>query len=277
MKRLILISVALSVAFSLNAQMYVYGVNGEASVCREGNWFAAYASLSLQPTDLVKTGDGSYLVVLDRGESKMYSFQSAFPRTMDELVRVQKPKTRSLLSEVCQSIFNSIFTKKESEKSAYNDVSGVTYRSEDDDRMIAAAIASGQPSSRKVSFRFVDMNGNVVDRIRSGQSAYVEVVSRLDYPVFVNLIDVDSRGTVAPVFPLTQMEAQIRLFVPPQSVVRFEGMPVEFYEPLGMDQIILIASPQPFDVKNVLKLLPTVDPGISKSVALSRQTITIYR
>lgn len=277
MRRLVLILIALLVAFSANAQMYVYGVNGEASVCRDGKWFTAYSSLSLQPTDLLKTGDGSYVVVLDRGERKMYSFQSAFPRTLSELVRVQKPKIRSLLGEVCQGIYNSIFAKKGSEDFAYNNVSGVTYRSEDDDRMIAAAIASGQPSSSKVSFRFVDMNGNALNRIQSGQVAYVEVVSRLDYPVFVNLIDVDSRGSVAPVFSLAQMQAQIRLFVPPHSVVRFEGMPVEFYEPLGMDQIILIASRQPFDVKNVLKLLPTVDPGISKSVALSRQTITIYR
>lgn len=277
MKRLVFILMALFVALSVNAQMYVYGVNGEASVCRDGKWFAAYSSLSLQPADLVKTGDGSYLVVLDRGESKMYSFQSAFPRTLEELVRMQKPKTKSLIGEVCQAIFDAIFVKKGSEASAYNNGSGVTYRSEDEDRKIAAAIASGQSSSRKVSFRFVDVNGNALNKLRSGQIAYVEVVSRLDYPVFVNFIDFDSKGSVGPVFPLTEKEAQIRLLVPPQSVVRFEGLPVEFYEPLGNDQVVMVASPHPFDVANVLKLLPTVEPVMSKDIALFRQTITIYR
>ena len=277
MKRLVFILMALFVALSVNAQMYVYGVNGQASVCKDGKWSAAYSSLSLQPADLVKTGDGSYLVVLDRGESKMYSFQSAFPRTVEELVRAQKPKTKSLIGEVCQAIFDAIFVKKGSEMSAYDNVSGVTYRSEDEDRMIAAAIASGQSSSRKVSFRFVDVNGNVLNKIQSGQIAYVEVISRLDYPVFVNFIDFDSKGSVGPVFPLTEKEVQIRLLVPPQSVVRFEGLPVEFYEPLGNDQVVMVASPHPFDVANVLKLLPTVEPVMSKDIALFRQTITIYR
>ena len=193
------------------------------------------------------------------------------------MVRMQKPKTKSLIGEVCQAIFDAIFVKKGSEASAYNNGSGVTYRSEDEDRKIAAAIASGQSSSRKVSFRFVDVNGNALNKLRSGQIAYVEVVSRLDYPVFVNFIDFDSKGSVGPVFPLTEKEAQIRLLVPPQSVVRFEGLPVEFYEPLGNDQVIMVAGTQPFDVANVLKLLPTVEPVMSKDIALFRQTITIYR
>ena len=274
MKRLLLILACVVLSLSANAQLYIYNVNGNASVYRNGVWSDAFATQKLQPSDSLMTGDDSYLVILDRGENRMYSFQSAFPRSLSDMVQMQKPRTKRLLTEVCQGIYNSMFGR---DRVATKDmVNGVVYRSDDEDKAIVAALAAGQRSSDKVSFRFVDAHGRTCSRVKVGEIAEVEVTNRSESPLYINIIDIDSHGNVSSVFPMDEAQAQFRLFVPPHAVVRFEGLKVEFYEPLGVDNLILVASMVPFDVVNVLKLWSHIEPCLSNDVLLSRGTITIY-
>ena len=277
MKRLVLYLVCLFLACSANAQYYVYQTTGEVSVQHEGIWRDAYVTQKLDPSDLVRTGDRSCLVVLDRKAEKVYSFQVVSPRSVDELVRAQSSKAKSLGSEVCQGIFDSMFGRNEKSMAAYKTVSGVTYRGEEAERAIAAALAAGQQSSKMVSFRLVDMDSDAtLTKVKSGEMAVVEVTNHTDKPLYFNIIDIDSNGAMSPVMPFDEYQTMLHLFVPPHSVVRFSAYPVEFYEPLGRDQLILVAHSEPFNLANVLDLWPQMSPAKSDDVILHRSEVRVY-
>lgn len=277
MKRLILFFLSIVLAWTANAQYYVYQVTGEVSVGRDGKWTDAYATQKLAPSDLLLTGDRACVVVLDRGKEKVYSFQTESPRSVEDLVKSQGAKTKSLTSEVFHGIMDSMFGRKDASMTAYNTVSGVTYRGEEEEREIAAALAAAQASSKLLSFRLVGIDSDeTLTKVKPGEVAVVEVTSHADVALYVNIVDIDSEGNMNPVMPFDEYNTMLHLFVPPHSVVKLSAHPVEFFEPLGRDQLILVAHPLPFDLANVLKLLPDSAPAKSDEVLLFRSEVRIY-
>jgi hypothetical protein len=64
--------------------------------------------------------------------------------------------------------------------------------------------------------------------------------------------------------------------VPPHSVVKLSSHPVEFFEPLGRDQLIMVAHQQPFDLANVLHFMQKSGPAASDDVLIFRSEVRIY-
>lgn len=277
MKRFILILVCLICACSAQAQYYVYQVTGDVSICRDGVWEDAYVTRKLSGKDLVRTGDRSCVVILDRKNEKVYSFQSITPAPLEKLVNAQSPKSRKLTSEVCQGIYDVMFRQGQRSRSAYEMVSGATYRGEDADRVIASALAADQGSSEQVSFRLVAVDSDdTVYEAKAGQLAVVEVTNHADIPLYFNLIDIDSEGSVSVVMPFDEYQTMLHLYIPPRSVIRYAAYPIEFYEPAGVDNLVLAAYHEPFNLNNVLKLLPQSVPATSEEVFLSRAKVRIH-
>lgn len=276
MKRVMLFFLSIMLAWTANAQYYVYQLTGEVSVGRNGKWVEAYVTQKLSPSDLLRTGDRACVVVLDRSQEKVYSFQTESPRSVEELVRSQGSKSKGLTSEIFHGIMDSMFGRNDASKTAYNTVSGVTYRGEEAEREIAAALAAGQASTKLLSFRLVGIDSDeTLTKVKPGEVAVVEVTNHADVPLYVNIIDIDPEGNMNPVMPFDEYNTMLHLFVPPHSVVKLSAHPVEFFEPLGRDQLIMVAHQQPFALANVLHFMQNSVPAVSDDVLVFRSEVRI--
>ncbi len=275
MRKIILFMALLAASFAASAQCYIYEVTGSASVFRNGEWATAHKTMALSARDSVRTGEMSSVVVLDRKNGRLYAFQSREAETLEKLISTQKPKSRKLLGETVQSLFNILFTRNEKSMAAYHTVSGVTYRGEEEDMLIAAAIAADQPSSEDLTFRMLDFHSaKPLTEVRSGSLAVLEVTNRTDSPLYFNLIDIDPSGQMAPVLPFDEAHTMLHLFIPPHSVVRLKEYPVEFYGS-GVDRLILVASEYVFNLQNVIRMIPSARASRSTKVHIQRSSIHI--
>ena len=160
-----------------------------------------------------------------------------------------------------------MFGKNEKSMEAYERSSGVTYRDEDDEKTIAQALVGTQRKDANISLRMLDLiTGEPVEEAMMGQTAVAEVTNNTGKPLYFNIADFDSEGNVAPILPFDECQNMLHLYLPPYSVVRLYQFPIEFCEPRGVDRLVLVAYPKPFNLANVLNLMKTAAPSYSPDV-----------
>lgn len=271
MRRLVTCLAAMLVCLAANAQYYVSAINGEAFVRKGSGWEPAVRTMSVAVSDSLRTSDYSCLVILDRGAGRLYSLQTSQATTLGELIEGQKKQSPSLVKEVVAGIWNAMFGKNEKSMEAYKRGSGVTYKNvvyrEDDEKTIAQALVGTQRKDDNISLRMLDFTtGEPVEETMVGQTAVAEVTNNTGRPLYFNIADFDSEGNVAPILPLDERQTMLHLFLPPYSVVRLYQFPIEFCEPRGVDRLVLVAYPKPFNLANVLRLMKTAAPSYSPDV-----------
>ena len=276
MRKFILTAVFILTSIMAYAQCYVYEVTGEVFICHDGQWRNACRTMQVSADDHIRTGQFSSVVILDRGNGRLYAFQCVEATPLSDLISRNRPKTKRLLPEILQGLFNALFSSNDKSMSAYETVSGVVYRGEEEDRIIASAIAAGQPSSPLLSFRMLDRKSmQPLTEVHVGDEAVVEVTNHADFSVYFNIIDTDAAGNSAPVLPFDEHQTMLHLYAPPHSTVRLTAYPVGFYEPCGGDTLTLVASVHPFNLKNVINLLSSAEPSPSRDVFIQRSSINI--
>lgn len=267
MRRLETCLAAMLVCLAANAQYYVSEINGEAFVRKGSGWEPAVRTMSVAVSDSLRTSDYSCLVILDRGAGRLYSLQTPQATTLGELIKGQKKQSPSLVGEVVAGIWNAMFGKNEKSMEAYERGSGVTYKDEDDEKTIAQALVGTQRKDANISLRMLDFTtGEPVEEIMVGQTAVAEVTNNTGKPLYFNIADFDSEGNVAPILPFDECQTMLHLYLPPYSVVRLYQFPIEFCEPRGVDRLVLVAYPKPFNLANVLNLMKTAAPSYSPDV-----------
>lgn len=277
MKRLIVIISTLILCVSLKAQYYVYEINGEVFV-KGTEWTSAYKTMQVQPSDLIRTNDYSSVVILDRNQNKLYSLQSTSSASLKTLIQGQRNGGQSLLGEVAQALYNVLFKSNDKSMDAYQRTSGVTYRDQDDDMLIAQALKSSSSSHGNVSFRLInEYTGTAISGAKVGEMAVVEVTNNTSKGLYINIADFDSAGNAAPILPADENNTMTHLYMPAHSVVRLSNYPIEFYEPCGTDKLVLVAYHKPFNMMNVLQLMPTVPAIQSDDVHIYSSHMTISR
>ena len=255
------------VCLAANAQYYVSEINGEAFVRKGSGWEPAVRTMSVAVSDSLRTSDYSCLVILDRGAGRLYSLQTPQATTLGELIKGQKKQSPSLVGEVVAGIWNAMFGKNEKSMEAYERGSGVTYRDEDDEKTIAQALVGTQRKDANISLRMLDFTtGEPVEETMVGQTVVAEVTNNTGRPLYFNIADFDSEGNVAPILPFDECQTMLHLYLPPYSVVRLYQFPIEFCEPRGVDRLVLVAYPKPFNLANVLNLMKTAAPSYSPDV-----------
>lgn len=276
MRKYILTALFILTSIMAYAQCYVYEVTGEAFISHDGKWRNASRTMQVSADDYLRTGQYSSIVILDRENGRLYAFQCVEPTSLSDLMSRHRPRTKRLLPEILQGLFNALFSNNDKSMSAYETVSGVVYRGEEEDRLVASAIAAAQPSSPLMSFRMLDRKSmRPLTEVHVGDEAVVEVTNHADFPVYFNIIDTDPAGNSAPVLPFDEHQTMLHLYVPPHSTVRLTGYPVGFYEPCGVDTLTLVACVHPFNLKNVINLLHSAEPSPSRDVLVQRNSINI--
>ena len=275
MKRIITYLVGALLCFSANAQHFVYEINGNAYV-KSSTWKAAYRSMQVNLTDSIRTDGYSAVVILDRNSNRLYSLQATRSELVQDLLNEQKKTSRSLIKEVCQGLFATLFTNNNKSMEAYNRSSGVTYRDEDSDLIVAQALAASKSSSSEVTFRIIDRHtGHTLTETQVGELAVAEITNNTGVGLYINIADFDSAGNMAPIFPADENSTMLHLYMPARSVVRLYNYPVEFFEPRGTDTLVLVAYHKPFNLMNVLNMLKDVQAHPSQEVHTWSSPITI--
>lgn len=278
MRKLIFIIVATLLCTNLSAQYYVYETTGDVFIKVDDAWKQAYKTMMVQSSNLIRTERYASVVILDRGNDKLYTFQSTTPETLESLIKGQKQSSNTLLKEVSQELYVAMFKGNDKSKDVSNYTSGVSYRDENVDSYIAQALACSRSNTDAVSLCVVDeFNGEVLPYARIGVLGVVEITNNTSENLYVNVIDFDSEGNISPIFPMDEHHTMTHLYIPANSVIRLKDYPVEFYEPLGVDTLVLVAYHKPFDIANVVRMLQSATPQNASDVYINSSTITITK
>lgn len=184
----------------------------------------------------------------------MYSFQGETPATVKLIIESQQ-KNPSLSKEFISYLWKSINGKGSSDiKSA-----GVVYRDRDNASIVAQNLTKYKVDIVLLSAETGDELGDVV---KIGQRAIFKITNFADIPLFINVIDVDSAGNMAPCIPITDQSFLPQLMVPANSEVVLNSFPIEFSHPEGIDTLIPIAWPDPYSVESVANHIKNVQGHI---------------
>lgn len=263
MKRIINSTLALLAALLLAgpaaAQTYrVASVNGEASCLRSGSWSALSPRETLSSTDVVRIGERSVLSVIDREESKLYALKAQKEAPLLEIIRAQ---SRSALGRFAANFMRAL-TRGDTEKISHE--ANVSYKDLNADGAIYAAMADpAYRSARPVSMTLVDeqTGQEISGSAEIGRRFFFRVTNRASEPLFVNVLDVASDGSLYDCLPIDEGGTMLHLLVPAESTVDLRRYPMEFSEPAGTDRLILAAYDRPFDLRNVIKAFEAGKPA----------------
>lgn len=279
MKRIIRNTLAaLSILFfsgTLSAQTYrVASVNGEADCLRSGTWSALAPRETLAPDDMVRIGEHSMLSVIDRDGNRLYALKEHGEAPLGEIIETQ---SRSALARFASNFLRAL-TRGDTEKISHE--ANVSYKDLNADGAIHAALADpAYRSAYPVSMTLVDeRTGKEIGSIApTGRRFFFRITNRGDVPLFVNVLDIASDGSLYDCLPINEGGTMLHLLVPGNSTVDFRQYPMEFSEPVGTDLLVLTAYDRPFDLRRAAEALGTNRPADASpdGVGIFRMTLEV--
>lgn len=244
-------------SFHLQAQnLWVCAFNGSVDVCSDSGWKAVENYQKIYPTDSVRFKSGSSLSILDRKNDKIYAVQRAGVHLVASIVDEEGLRCKKQSPGLMSYLWNSLRGKTDA--APFRSSAGVVYRDENIDLAIAGAVLNST-STLPIGFTLINKeSGNPVEDIANvGDIALFRVENHSAMDLFVNVIDVDSNGNFAPCIPVTSAQIMTQLLIPANSDVLLESFPIMFSEPRGEDHLILVASPEWFDIDAVINAVRT--------------------
>ncbi len=284
MKKLIIAAIISLLAGVLSAQdMYVYNVIGQAERQVNGKWEPLQKRNQLSMTDVVRVADNSALSVLDRKAEKLYSFSQTNSKKMSELIANYKGKqsyTANFVSHASKALFNGGSDR------ISHDAAGCTYRGDIVENDIAKALlykAKGKSFSDfnnattdyQVSFELLDRETKqpLGASVKVAQQAIIRIKNASDAALYVNVLDIDGQNTKSVCLPIDDATTMSHLLIPGNCTIDLTLYPIEFAEPKGVDNLVLIATEVPYDLRQVKNYIEKVD---AKTISDSKYPIGVY-
>lgn len=277
MKRIFLVAVMSMLCSMLFAQnMYVYSVIGVAEKQVNGKWQLLQKRDQLSETDIVRVGDNSALSVLDRKAEKLYSFAQTNSKKMSELIASYKGKqsySANFVSHASKALFNGGSDR------ISHEAAGCTYRGDIIENDIAQALvfrAKGKSfdsydnaaTDYAVTFEVLDRETkqSLEGVVKIDKQAIFRIKNNSESALYINILDIDSQKNRSVCLPIDDATTMSHLLIPANCTIDLSTYPVQFAEPAGVDNLILIATEEPFDLRQVNNYLEKVDPAAVKSV-----------
>ena len=98
-------------------------------------------------------------------------------------------------------------------------------------------------------------------KVYIGKEAYFRVSNTSNVDLYVNIIDINAEGELYDCMPVDEGMTLSHLLIPANSTIDLKDYPISFAEPAGTDHLLLLAYPEPFDLRVVNKVLKT--PGLT--------------
>lgn len=273
MKQLFIFSLcALSIflsPFIVKAQEYqVFSINGNAERFVGKEWKPLVKAQPLKGSDKVRTSKKGSLTILDNSRRKVYAVQCENGGRVDVLTATQRARAKSLSKEAFAEVAKNMFGKQDER---YATRGGVTYRGENSDETLASWLKANVNSEFTISNSSFSLTLHVmnptthqaVHTVHVGESVELEVVNESDEMLYAGVVDIDAEGVWSAVSTNCEL-------IPPHSTVLLP-YPVEFFEPLGTDHLLLVAYTEAFNLQRVIELMPGTDEtpdGINAGAAV---------
>lgn len=253
MKRIFLLTaIALLTGLATKAQnLWIYSTNGNVDVFSNGLWGAAESYQKLTQSDSIRFTEGSSITILDRQNEKLYAVQKQGSHSVKSIITDSQAKSKKQSKDVISYLWNSL--KGNNSADDYRKSAGVVYRDNDINAAIASAIST-MSTNLPVEFYLLDGETDyLIGEVATvGNSATVKVKNHSAMDLFVNLIDVDVNGNMTPCIPISSAQQMAQLLIPAGAEVVLNSFPIIFAEPRGEDKLILVASPEWFDIEAVV-------------------------
>lgn len=274
----------------LSAQdIYVYSVIGQAERQENGQWVALQKRNQLKNDDVVRVADNSALSIIDRKAEKIYSISQTSGKKVSELIANYKGKqsyAANFVSHASKSLFNGGTDK------ISNDAAGCTYRGDIIENDIAKALIAkakgvsmnnfnNATTDYQISFEILDRDSKQAlgNEVVVDKQAIFRIKNMSDVPLYVNILDINQMNEKYVCLPIDDATTMSHLLIPANCTIDLVSYPIEFAEPKGVDNLMLIATEVPYDLRQVKKYLEKVDPSTTTSsnypVGVYSQNITV--
>jgi hypothetical protein len=227
----------------------------------------------------------------------MYSFTSPGTNTVADLIKNLKGKSKNLSKQYLSYVVKQLFSndsEKMSHPNTYMQATATAYRSSSNDSLLlnqlgnllsvdsssadktveALLIDSSAPISTDydVQFELIDCTTGLPleDHIAPNTSCYLRVTNRTPELLYMNLLDIDSKGNKYLVLPMDAAATCAHLLVPAMSTVSFKAEPFIFGDEPSDETLLLMAVREPVDFSIVMDTIKTGGQGTMR-VGLNRR------
>ncbi|MBO7608008.1 MAG: hypothetical protein J6T28_10390 [Paludibacteraceae bacterium] len=284
MKKSFLIALlSMLVSFVCAQDIYVYSVIGKAEKQANGKWVALQKRDPLQLTDMIRVDNNSALSFIDRKAEKIYSISQNNGQKVSELIANYKSKqsyASNFVSHASKSLFNGGSDR------ISHEAAGCTYRGDIIENDIAKAILAkhnGSPlgsmnnakTDYAISFSILDRRtkAELEGVVALDSQAVFRIKNSSDTPLYVNILDINKNGEKYDCLPIDDATTMSHLLIPGNCTIDLTTYPVEFSEPVGIDNLILIATEVPYDLRQVMKYFDKAD---ASKVQSSNYPVGVY-
>ena len=270
MKKSFLIALlSMLVSFVCAQDIYVYSIIGKAEKQTNGKWVALQKRDPLLLTDMIRVDNNSALSFIDRKAEKIYSISQNNGQKVSELIANYKSKqsyASNFVSHASKSLFNGGSDR------ISHEAAGCTYRGDIIENDIAKAILAkhnGSPlgsmnnakTDYAISFSILDRRtkAELEGVVALDSQAVFRIKNSSDTPLYVNILDINKNGEKYDCLPIDDATTMSHLLIPGNCTIDLTTYPVEFSEPVGIDNLILIATEVPYDLRQVMKYFDKAD------------------
>lgn len=271
------------VSFVCAQDIYVYSIIGQAEKQENGKWVALQKRNPLQLTDMIRVGNNSALSFIDRKAEKIYSISQNDGQKVSDLIANYKSKqtyAANFVSHASKSLFNGGSDR------ISHEAAGCTYRGDVVENDIAKAILAkhkGSPlgsmnnasTDYAISFSILDRRtrAELEGVVALDSQAVFRIKNNSETALYVNILDINKDGEKYDCLPIDDATTMSHLLIPGNCTIDLTTYPVEFSEPVGTDNLILIATEVPYDLRQVMKYFDKADP---KQVSNSTYPVGVY-
>lgn len=273
MKKLI-IAALLCICEMAGAQnIVVYNVTGSAEKQEGSSWKPLTRREVLKETDVIRVSQNSAMNLLDKNDSKLYAVKQTGAKKVSAILAELKSKQGSVAVKYGEHIAKSLFNGNSSTIS--HNAAGCTYRGATVENDMARTLAfkqannaltgiSNGTSDYDVRFDIMDRTADTtLKNVFVGKEAYFRITNNSDTDLYINITDINADGELYDCMPIDEGMTQSHLLIPANSTVDLKDFPIAFGAPAGTDHLILLAYPEPFDLRVINKALLT--PGLTSA------------
>lgn len=279
-KTILFFAVFFTCTIAYSQEYQVSSVIGDVTCLKEGEWIKPAIRSKISENDKVRIGKNSSLSVLNRSKKTLYALKT---HKEDQLKEIIKSQNNSTIGKFSDTFIQSL-TRGETERISHE--AGVVYKNISMDRKIYASLkkyiaekeAGKIPTSPAYSVSMALIDCETGEEIKNtgtiGTNFFFQVTNNSTKPLYINVLDIASDGSYYDCMPIDNGGTMLHLLVPAQSTVDFPNYPMEFAEPKGKDELILIACDMPFDLRNVIECF-TKDLSVNPISNIGFYTTTI--
>ena len=116
----------------------------------------------------------------------------------------------------------------------------------------------GEAVTTRSNLQYRSSSSSTIKQIRLGTSLQLEIANQEERPLYINVLAIDSEGTITVIYPYQWTDLAQQILIPPRTTLKVpnyytSGFELHSAEPLGMTEVLIFSSTNPLK-RSLLKL-----------------------